>query len=310
MTGPAPKDAPLGSLAEPRITPVTLRTLNRMAQRAEPFSCLACYDALTASLLERAGVHVLLLGDSAAQIVLGHPRTVDMPLELSILMTAALKRGAPNTVCMADMPFMSYQADDAEGVRNAGRYITEGQADIVKIEADASYAPLVQKMTRAGVPVCGHVGLLPQHAGMVGAYIAAGRTAAHAQKVIDDAVALEDAGCVMLLIEAVPDEVTQRILERTSVPVIGIGAGTACHGQILVAPDLLGMTTQTPRFVEPTANLGDEIVRAVSTWVGRVSAREIGGERYKMAPQEAQRLESHSDRPSENPKTDAERAAR
>jgi len=298
MTGVPSHGAVPGYLAEPRSKPVTLRTLKNMAREKKPFACLACYDAVIAQLLERAGVHLLMPGDSAAQIVLGRRRTIDMPLDFAVQLTAGLKRGAPNTVVMGDMPYMSYQADDAEGVRNAGRFMTEGKADVVKIEADASYAPLVRKMTRAGIPVCGHVGLMPQYAGLAGGYVAAGRTAAQAHKVVDDAVALEDGGAVMLLLEAVTDEVTQMILERTSVPVIGIGAGTACHGQILVLHDLLGITENPPRFVEPTAHLGPEIVRAVSEWVGRVSRREIGGQRYKMAEGEAERLRSENPAPS------------
>ncbi|HRJ50803.1 MAG TPA: 3-methyl-2-oxobutanoate hydroxymethyltransferase, partial [Phycisphaerales bacterium] len=146
----------------------TLRTLRRMAERDEPFACLTCYDATTARLLERAGVHVLLVGDTAAEVILGFARTIDMPLEVLIALTAGVKRGAPGTVVMADMPFMSYQADEAEGIRNAARFITEGLADVVKIEADHTHAPMIERMTRAGIPVCGHVGSRPQRSAMTG----------------------------------------------------------------------------------------------------------------------------------------------
>lgn len=262
--------------------PVTLRTLARMAQRGEPFACLTCYDATTARWLERAGIPVLLVGDTAAEVILGFPRTIDMPLDVLLALTAGVKRGAPNTVVMGDMPFMSYQADRAEAIRNAARFMTHGLADIVKIEADASFAPLIADMTRAGIPICGHVGSRPQRVALTGGYTAAGRTPSEAKAIVEDAIALERAGCVMLLVEAVPDEVTQRIMEETSVPLIGIGAGTACHGQVLVLQDLLGLTDTPPRFAEPVAALGDVLVSAAREWIQRVSHRRIGGERYHM----------------------------
>ncbi len=279
-----------GPAGTPSSEPVTLRTLRRMAERGEPFACLTCYDATTARWLERAGVHVLLVGDSAAEVVLGFSRTIDMPLDVALALTAAVKRGAPRTVVMGDMPFMSYQAGIDDAARNAGRFLVEGLADIVKIEADATYAPIVRRLTHAGIPVCAHVGSRPQHAALSGGYGPAGRTAAEALRIVDDAVALEDAGAVLLLVEAVPDQVTERILNATKVPLIGIGAGTACHGQVLVLQDLLGMTDSVPRFAEPAARLGDEIRRAGRDWVERVARRDIGGRRYTMPESEATKL--------------------
>ena len=150
--------------SQPR-PPVTLRTLRRMAEASEPFACLTCYDATTARLLEEAGVHVILVGDTAAEVVLGFPSTVHMPLDFAITLTAGVKRGAPNTLVMGDMPFMSYQASEDDALRHAGRFLTEGMADVVKIEADESFAPLVERMTRAGIPVVGHVGCRPSRPG-------------------------------------------------------------------------------------------------------------------------------------------------
>lgn len=277
-----------------RTGPVTLRTLRQMAQQGHAFACLTCYDATTARWLQRAGVPLLLVGDTAAEVILGFPRTIDMPLDVLLALTAAVKRGAPNTVVMGDMPFMSYQADDAEAIRNAGRFLTEGLADIVKIEADASHGPLIEKMARAGIPVCGHVGSRPQQAALTGGYAAAGRTAADVRRIADDAIALEHAGCVMLLVEAVPDEATDLILASTSIPVIGIGAGPACHGQVLVLQDLLGLSDQPPRFAEPVAQLGEQISLGAQEWVRRVGRRQIGGRRYILSEQEAQRLRDAS----------------
>lgn len=274
--------------------PVTIRTLRAMARRGEPFACLTCYDATTARILERAGVPVLLMGDSAAEVILGFTRTIDMPLDVALALTAGVKRGAPSTLVMGDMPFMSYQADAASAIRNAGRFLTEGLADVVKIEADASFAALVRDMTRAGIPVCGHVGSRPQHSVLRGGYGSAGRTAEEIDQIATDAAALEEAGCVLLLVEAVPDEATLSILERTSVPVIGIGAGVSCHGQVLVVQDLLGMNPDPPRFAEPVENIGAAIQRGAEEWVMRVKERRIGGRRYVLSAEEAVRLRNFS----------------
>lgn len=263
-------------------SPVTLRTLRKMAREASPFACLTCYDATTARWLEKAGVHLLLVGDTAAEIVLGYDSTVHMPLDVAIALTAGVKRGAPNTMVMGDMPFMSYTADESEAIRNAGRFVTEGLADIVKMEADGSFAPLVEKMARAGVPVCGHVGSKPQHAAMTGGYQSAGKTAASAERIVRDAIELERAGAVLLLVEAVPPEVAEAIMERTTVPLIGIGAGPSCHGQILVLQDLLGMTPWQPSFAPASAKMGEDIKKYVGEWVRKVARREVTEHRYKM----------------------------
>lgn len=268
---------------------VTLRTIRRMARDGSPFACLTCYDATMARWLERAGTHVLLVGDTAAEMVLGFNRTIDMPLDVLIALTAGVKRGAPNTMVMGDMPFMSYHADEASAIRNAGRFLTEGLADIVKLELDETFAPLVGKLSRAGVPVCAHIGSRPQRAAVTGGYVAAGRTPGEAAQIVADAIALEQAGAVMLLLEAVPDEVTENVLRQTTVPVIGIGAGPACHGQVLVLQDLLGLTDMPPRFAEPVASLGSAVQAAAVEWVRRVAARSIGGERYTMKPDGAEK---------------------
>ncbi len=270
---------------------VTMRTLRAMKARNEAFACLTCYDATTARWLDRAGVEVLLIGDTAAEVVLGYERTIDMPLDIAIALTAAVRRGAARAMVMGDMPFLSYHGGVDEALRNAGRFLTEGTADIVKLEADATFAPVVEGMARAGIPVCGHVGSRPQTAGLSGGYGSAGRTADEGLRIVDDAVALEQAGAVMLLVEAVPDAVAERILERTTVPLVGIGAGTACDGQILVVQDLVGMTDAPPRFAERSASLGPALQEAGVDWVRRVRARSIGGRGYAMREGELERFE-------------------
>lgn len=269
---------------------MTLRTLRKMADSGEAFACLACYDFTMARWLGKAGIHVLLAGDSGAEMALGLPGTIHMPLDFAVRITAAVKRGAPGSVVMADMPFMSYQADDAEGVRNAGRFMTEGLADVVKVEVDASQAGLVSKMSRAGIPVCAHVGSLPQRAAMTGGYASRGRTAADAERIVRDAMAAEDAGAALLLVEATPEAVTREILERTSAPVIGIGAGQSCHGQILVAHDLLGLSDWQPGFAKPEASVGEQIAETAVKWREKVLRRESSEHRYEMREGEQDRF--------------------
>ncbi len=247
-----------------------------MARDGTPFAALTCYDATTARWLAKAGVHCLLVGDTAAEVILGFHRTIDMPLDVLLALTAGVKRGAPDTVVMGDMPFMSYQADDAEAIRNAGRFLIEGLADIVKLELDATFVPLVEKLTRAGIPVCAHVGSKPQRAALTSGYTGGARTEAEASQVVADAVALEKAGAVMLLVEAVPDAVTRKVLDQTSVPVIGIGAGNACHAQVLVLQDLLGLSEHPPRFAAALAQLGPVITSAAEQWVKAVAERRLG----------------------------------
>lgn len=266
-------------------TRVTLPLLNQMAANGEAFACLTCYDATTARSLAAGGVHVLLVGDTAAEMVLGFDRTIDMPLDVLLALTAGVKRGAPNLVVMGDMPFMSYQACPSEAVRNAGRFLTEGLADIVKVEADETFADTIRLMVRAGVPVCGHVGSRPQRAALSGGYTSAGRTKTTAAAVVQDAVALEQAGCSMLLVEAVPEEVTRQIMRKTRVPLIGIGAGDSCHGQVIVLQDLVGMTLHPPRFAERLADFASLYQGIAAQWVQRVQQRRVGGKPYLMKPE-------------------------
>ena len=272
-------------------TNLTLRDLGRMAKSGAKFSCLTCYDATTARWLEKSGVEVLLVGDTAAERILGYASTINAPLDFMVTITAAVKRGAPSRIVMADMPFMSYQADDAEAIRNAGRFMTGGNADCVKLELDRSFAPLVEKLARAGIPVVAHIGSRPQQAKMKGGYTSAGRSAESALRILHDAAALEAAGASMLLIEACPAEVAELVVERATVPVIGCGAGTACHGQVVVLNDLLGLTHWQPAFARPLAAVGVEIERAARVWRDRVRDGDLGEHPYTIAPDELARLQ-------------------
>jgi 3-methyl-2-oxobutanoate hydroxymethyltransferase len=286
--GPAEPASPVAG--SPPEKPVTLKTIRKFVQRGEKFACLTCYDATTARWLERAGVPVLLTGDTAAEMILGHSSTIHAPLEFLLTLTAAVKRGAPRTFVMGDMPFMSYQADDAEGMRNAARFLTDGMADSVKVEVDRSFAGLVEKMARAGIPVVAHVGARPQQSKRQGGYGSVGRTAAEARALVADAVAMEEAGACMLLIEAAPNEVSQRIVEKTTVPVIGCGAGPACHGQIVVLQDLLGLTDWQPSFARPITRLGEQLIAAATRWCRMVRDSELGEHPYRMSEGELDKL--------------------
>ena len=256
-----------------------------MAEQGERFACLTAYDATTARHLERAGIPLLLTGDTAAEVVLGLPGTIHAPLDFLIMITAAVKRGAPNTFVMGDMPFLSYQCEEAEGIRNAGRFLTEGRADAVKLEVDGTFTGLVSQLDRAGIPVCAHIGSRPQRDKHDGGYRAAGRTHADAARIVEDAIRMEEAGACMLLIEATPAEVSQQIVERTSIPVIGCGAGPACHGQIVVTQDILGLTDWQPAFAQPVTDMASSLQAAAQRWITKVAAADLGEHPYTMVDQ-------------------------
>ena len=279
-------DASAWAGPDPTVAPVTVRTIQRAMRERRNFAALTCYDATTARWLERAGVPVLLVGDTAAEVILGHPNTLHAPLDFLVTLTAAVKRGAPRCLVMADMPFMSYQAGEDEAVKNAGRFMTEGQADVVKLEVDASFAPVVAKMARAGIPVVAHIGSRPQHAKQVGGYVAAGKTADEALKIVADADAMLAAGAAMLLVEATPVEVTEEIVRRSRVPVIGCGAGPVCHGQVVVTHDLLGLTERQPPFALPIVALGKALSEMADTWKGRVRTGSLGEHPYALSDEQ------------------------
>jgi len=300
----SPNDSPNGSPnASPKgsqgVTNVSLRTLRAQTKAGKPFACLTCYDAASARWLARAGVPLLLVGDTAAEMTLGYERTLDMPLDVLLALTAGVYRGvaaacadtsqyaATRSLVMGDMPFLSYQASDETAIINAGKFLTVGRADIVKLEVDGTFAPLIGKLTRAGIPVCAHLGSRPQRAALTGGYAAAGRTEAEAEEIVSAARACIAAGAVMLLLEAVPEAVTAKVMAVASeagVPVIGIGAGAGCDGQVLVLNDLLGLSDRPPSFAKPVASLGRAIMGAGEQWVELVAARGVGPSPYSSKP--------------------------
>lgn len=248
---------------------VTMRTVRHWAQDGNKFAMLTCYDATTARWLARAGVKTMLVGDSAGSVILGHESTIFTPLDFLLTITAAVRRGAPDCFLVGDMPFLSYQANETEAIHNAGRFMTEGMVDIVKLEVDESYVELVGKISRASIPVMAHIGWRPQRTQQVGVPVVAGRTKQAVEKLVDMAIMMQDSGAKMILIEQSTAEVAERVVERVSIPVIGCGAGPACHGHVVVLHDLIGLSDKSnrPSFVMPTGDIGPQIQQAVAEWI-------------------------------------------
>jgi len=243
------------SSAVPRKT--TTLTLREKHERREPIAMVTAYDCPTARLADEAGFDAILVGDSLAMVVLGHPDTLAVTMDEMLHHARAVRRGASRALLIGDMPFMSYQADEAEALRNAGRFVKEAGMEAVKLEGGRAVAPAVRRIVRAGIPVQGHVGLTPQSVNTMGGFKVQGRTAAAARGLLEDALALEDAGCFSIVLESIPDRVAAHITERLHIPTIGIGAGPGTSGQVLVLHDVLGLFDRfTPRFVKRYADLG------------------------------------------------------
>ncbi len=257
---------------------ITLRTIRRWATEGEPFAMLTCYDATTAKWLWRGGLRCILVGDTAAQMVFGHDSTLPAKMSLMVELTAAVRRGAPGAMIMADMPFGSYQCGDDQAVRNAMQFLTDGMADCVKLEVDEAFAPLVQRLSDSGVPVVAHIGSRPQQSRHEGGHRSAGRTAAEADRIVQTARAMLEHGAQMLLVEAVPAEVSQRIVEIAQAwpdgvrPVIGCGAGNAPHGHVVVLHDVMGLTDWHAPFAAPMVALGEQISDATAKWVDLIGS--------------------------------------
>lgn len=270
---------------------ITLRTLRQWVRAGKPFPMLTCYDATTARWLARGGVSCLLVGDTAAEMIFGHDSTLPAKLPLLVELTAAVRRGAPDAFIMADMPFGSYQCGDDEAMKNAMAFLTEGGADAVKLEVDASFGPLVERMSRAGIPVVAHLGSRPQQVRASGGYRSAGRTLREADEIVTVAEDMIMRGAAMLLLEAVPAEVSQRIVRLAvsprggePIPVVGCGAGPACHGHVVVLHDLVGLTNWHPPFVKPVTNLGEQLKNAAGEWARLVESGRylVDDHPYKM----------------------------
>jgi 3-methyl-2-oxobutanoate hydroxymethyltransferase len=250
---------------------VTVPELAEMKKRGERIVMVTAYDYPGGQLADAAGVDVVLVGDSAAMTVLGHDSTVPATMDEMVVLTRAAARGAERPLVVADMPFGSFQISDEEALRNAVRFVKEAGADAVKLEGAGPMVSRVRALVGAGIAVMGHLGLTPQSAAMLGGFRAQGRTAEKARRLLDDAVALEEAGCFSLVLEAVPAPVAFRITEALSIPTIGIGSGAECDGQVLVYHDLLGLYEgRAARFVKRYAEVGAEIRAALERFAAEV----------------------------------------
>jgi 3-methyl-2-oxobutanoate hydroxymethyltransferase len=268
---------------------VTILDIQKKKEMGEPISMVTAYDFPTAQLVDAAGIDMILVGDSLGMVVLGYDSTVPVTMEEMLHHCRAAARGTKRAFLVGDMPFMSYQADVAEAVRNAGRLMKEGGADCVKLEGGRERSKTIAAIVDAGIPVQGHIGLTPQSTAKLGGYRVQGKTAAAVSKLVDDALTLQDAGCFSIVLEAMPEAAANRVTERLDIPTIGIGAGGGCDGQVLVFHDMLGIhDMRLPRFVKQYSNLRETIIEALEIYNQEVKSRAFPAEEhtYPMKPEE------------------------
>jgi 3-methyl-2-oxobutanoate hydroxymethyltransferase len=256
----------------------TTHTLKEMKVSGKKITVLTAYDCPTARLLDESGVDIVLVGDSVGNVLLGYENTIPVTMDEMLHHTKAASRGVKNAMIIADMPFMSYQLSLESALYNASRFIKEAGAHGVKIEGDI-YIDAIKKIIEAGIPVMGHLGLTPQLINQIGGYRVQGRNADEAKMIIEGAKKLEKAGCFSIVLEMVPSLLAQKVAKTLTIPVIGIGAGVDCDGQVLVTNDILGLSGKpVPRFVKKYADLYPEMKRAVSSFISDVKAGNFPGE--------------------------------
>lgn len=272
---------------------VTIHTLRQMKERGEKIAMLTAYDATFARLFDESGADVLLVGDSLGMVVQGNDTTLPVTLEEMAYHCRAVVRGTQRAHVVGDMPFMSYQASIEQGMANAGRLIKEGGCHSVKLEGGAVHAELVRRLVSAGIPVMGHIGLTPQSFHQLGGFKVQGRDSGGRERLLADALALEEAGCYAIVLEAIPADIAREITETLSIPTIGIGAGVQCDGQVLVSYDMLGMDESfKPRFVRRFATLGATIKEATAQYVSEVRGNTFPSDAESFAVSEKRAPES------------------
>lgn len=268
---------------------VSILELQQKKVEGRPITMLTAYDYPGALLVDEAGIDLILVGDSLAMTVLGHPNTVSVTMDEMLHHCKAVARGAKRAFLIGDMPFMSYQVERSEAVRNAGRFLKEGNMDAIKLEGGREVAETIGAIVAAGIPVMGHLGLTPQTATKLGGYKVQGKTAAAAQRLLEDALILQEAGCFAIVLEAIPAAVGQMVSQKLTVPTIGIGAGPHCDGQVLVFHDLLGLFDRfTPKFVKRYADLRQPILEALRAYRQEVEAREFPSSAHSFNIDEAE----------------------
>jgi len=285
-------------MSGPLPVPVTVPELLKMKQRGEKIAVLTAYDHPTARILDSAGADVLLVGDSLGMVVLGYDSTLPVTMEEMLHHTRAVARGATRSLVVGDMPYLSYQVSVREAVRNAGRFVQEAGARAVKVEGGRSRTRVIRAILDAEIPVMGHVGLTPQSVHRFGGYRVQGKDAAAGQAILDDALAVEEAGAFSVVLEGIPSELAGLITERLTIPTIGIGAGPACDGQVLVIHDILGLSPEpVPTFVRRYAEIGASIREACTRFIADVRGGTFPSEKesYHLKPEALTELESKLD---------------
>jgi 3-methyl-2-oxobutanoate hydroxymethyltransferase len=275
--------------------PITLSKLAEKKALGEPIVMVTAYDYPSAQVAEAAGVDMVLVGDSGAMTVLGYPSTVPVSVEEMLMLAAAARRGLTSPMLIGDLPFGSYEVSNEQAIATAQRFVKEAGCDAVKLERGGSSVERAAAIVAAGIPVMGHVGLTPQTATALGGYRSQGRTAERAMEVVEDALALQGAGCFAIVFEAVPSELTAAVMPRIEIPVIGIGAGPSTDGQVLVFHDLLGIYDgHAARFVKRYGNVREAMIQGVEQFAADVRERRYPEPEhgYTMAPDEAARLNS------------------
>ncbi len=260
----------------------TVLTLSAKKKAGMPITMVTAYDYTQARLVEAGQIDTILVGDSLGNVMLGYDTTIPVTLDDMVHHAKAVRRGAPDTMMIVDMPFITYHQTPADTVRNAGRLMQEAFADAVKLEGGHAIAPHVSALVQAGIPVCGHIGLTPQSVLQFGGFKVQGKEEKAAARLVDEALEIEQAGAFLLVIECVPTVVATEITKRLTIPTIGIGAGQDCDGQVLVFHDLLGFTMQkTAKFVKSYASLGSQAVDAIASYREEVKSRTFPNERYR-----------------------------
>ncbi len=278
---------------------LSLPALREMKRDGRPIVMITAYDHPSGRIVDAAGVDLVLVGDSAANVVLGHESTVPATMDEMTMLTAAVNRGVENALVIGDLPFMSYQVSDAEAVANAGRLLKDGGADVVKLEGAGPSLDRVRALVSAGIGVMGHIGLTPQTATALGGHKAQGRQADAARRLFLDAISLERAGCFALVLEAVPAAVATTISRRLTIPTIGIGSGPGTDGQVLVLHDMLGIPGdgREPRFVKRYAEIGELMGVAVAAYAMEVRSHVYPAEEhtYTISPEELEAFQNAVD---------------
>jgi len=272
---------------------VTIAELHEKKKEKQKITMLTAYDYPTARILDQADIDTVLVGDTGSMVALGYESTVPVTMDEMLFMSKAVVRAIKSAFIIGDMPFMSYQASDEKAVENAGRFIKEAGCDAVKLEGGSEYASTVRAIVRAGIPVCGHIGLTPQKATMLSGFKVQGKDAEGAKRLIQSAKDLEKAGAFMIVLECIPDSLAARITEELKIPTIGIGAGKDCDGQVLVYHDTAGLFDRfTPKFVKQYINLTPMIRDAVIQYKTEVETGVFPGPEhvFKMSKEEADKL--------------------